>query len=218
MTDIQHLTLLAILMTVCGLAGGLVNYWDAPRAQVQAESHPLLKRLAAGVAASLAVPLFLNMIASTLIADSKSDPLELLVFAGFCIVAAISSKAFIDSLSNRLLNRMERLDTALKSLREEVEPLIAKEREPAADRTSAVARYDLSAADNDILQALASPDWSMRPLRGIIEDTGLGDAEALRSLARLCGLGLARKSAPDGTDRWWLTAEGRCLAQQRGAE
>jgi hypothetical protein len=95
MNDLAHIGMLAALMALCGVLGGLVNYWGD--ATASAEPHPLLKRLAYGLAASFVVPLFLNMISSSLVADSRTDNLKLFVIVGFCIIAAISSRTFIES-------------------------------------------------------------------------------------------------------------------------
>lgn len=214
MTDIEHMLLLVILMAASGLLGGLVNYWGASQALSQSELYPFLKRISAGLAAAFAVPLFLNMISSSLVADSKTDPLKLLVIAGFCIVAAISSKAFIESLSKRLLNQVEQLDKDQKSLREDVEPVLTKEKEPMEDQVSIVSRYDLDDDDKNALKALASTKWSMRSLSGIMKDSGLKDIKAVWSLTKLCEQGLARKNTKNAKDWWWLTTEGRILAKE----
>lgn len=216
MTEIQHLLVLVALMAVGGLLGGLVNYWGAPQALAQSESYPLLKRISAGLAAAFAVPLFLNMISSSLVADSKHDPLKLLVIAGFSIVAAISSKAFIESLSKRLLNQVEQLDKDQKTLREDVEPVLTKEKEPVIEQVSIASRYDLDEEDKNVLKVLANPKWSMRSLSGIMKDSGFRDIKAVWSLTKLCEQGLARKNTKDGKDWWWLTTEGRSLAKELG--
>lgn len=218
MTDIEHLLVLAALMAVCGLLGGLVNYWGTPQALAQSESYPFLKRFSAGLAASFAVPLFLNMISSSLVADSRTNPLKLLVITGFCIVAAISSKAFIESLSKKLLNQVEQLDKDQKSLREDVEPVLTKEKEPLVEQVSIASRYDLDDADRNVLKVLANPKWSMRSLNGIMKDSGFKDSEAAWSLTKLCDQGLARKNTKDGKAWWWLTTEGRSLAKEVGQQ
>lgn len=175
---------------------------------------PFLKRISAGIAASFAVPLFLNMISSSLVADSKTDPLKLHVIAGFCIIAAISSKAFIESLSKRLLNQLDQLDKDQKILREDVEPVLAKEKEPDEDQQIMAEIYDLDDEDRIILKALANPKWSMRSLSGIMKGSGFTDIKAVWSLTKLCDQRLARKNTKDGRDWWWLTTEGRTLARK----
>lgn len=214
MTDIEHLLVLATIMVACGLLGGLVNFWGTPQTLAQSESYPLLKRISAGLAASFAVPLFLNMISSSLVTDSKSEPLKLLVFAGFCIIAAISSKAFIETLSKKLLSQVEQIDKDQKALREDVDPVIAKEMEPVGEQQSIVSRYNFDKDDEKVLKALAHQRWSMRSLNGIMKDSGFGDVKAVFSLTKLHGQGLVRKNTKNGKDWWWLTTDGRSLAKE----
>lgn len=53
------------------------------------------------------VPLFLGMISSDLIANSRTDDKNFLIFAGLCLVAAIFSGRFIDSIGERILKKVE---------------------------------------------------------------------------------------------------------------
>jgi len=208
MTDTQHIYILLAVMVASGVLGGLVNYFGDVQAS---EKHPLLKRLSAGVAGAFVVPLFLNMISSTLIADSKSDELKLLIVAGFCIIASISSKAFIDSITKRLVNQVEEIGKQQKNLSGEVEPLIQKETEPTTKSTLIAPRYDINSEDKKVLKGLANPKWSLRSLNGISKETGFTDLKCAFILDKLCALGLTAKSTRDNNDRWWLTSEGRSL-------
>ena len=137
MTDGIHLAVVVGIMFVCGTLGGLVNYWG--ESIPDAEKRPVLKRISAGIAAALVVPLFLNMISSSLLGDSQSKPLSLFVFAGFCVVAAISSKAFIESISKKLISRVDHVEESQTRLENETAPIIAAQIEPLARGQSATA-------------------------------------------------------------------------------
>src|SRR6266849_838261 len=99
--------ILIAVMLAAGMVGGLLNYYMTQSADPEHTS--ILKSLLAGICASFLVPLFLNMISSNLIdairggANASSDVSKLFVFAGFCLIAAISSSAFIRTLSDRVL-------------------------------------------------------------------------------------------------------------------
>jgi len=136
-TDGIHLAVVVGIMFVCGTLGGLVNYWG--ESIPDAEKRPVLKRISAGIAAALVVPLFLNMISSSLLGDSQSKPLSLFVFAGFCVVAAISSKAFIESISKKLISRVDHVEESQTRLENETAPIIAAQIEPLARGQSATA-------------------------------------------------------------------------------
>ena len=62
--------------------------------------------VAAGVGAALLVPLFLRTVSSDLlpaILAGRAAPDDLLVLAGFCLLAAMTSRRFIETLSDRVL-------------------------------------------------------------------------------------------------------------------
>jgi hypothetical protein len=92
----------------------------------------------AGIAAALLVPLFLNMISSTVIEqirgsdETPGDPYRLFIFAGFCLLAAITSKAFIGSLSDYLLRLVRDAHTEAKSANKKVTALVDLQSEPSS--------------------------------------------------------------------------------------
>ena len=112
-----------------------MNFYLARPDDVPAPNR--LRSIVVGVAAALLVPLFLNMISSNLIELIKGgDHMKLLVLLGFCLVAAISSTAFIRTLSDRILTeaRQARRDAAeakgdAAEVKEAVQPLMVKETE-----------------------------------------------------------------------------------------
>lgn len=59
------------------------------------------KYILLGIGAAFLVPAFLNMISSNL--ASSKDNNDYLIFAGFCLIAAIFSKRFINTLGERIL-------------------------------------------------------------------------------------------------------------------
>lgn len=104
--------LLVILqvMLLSGTAGGLVN-----RFLTEGDIAPRLawwKHVIIGIAAAFMVPLFLAMISADLItkirgtAGHPGDPALLLNLAGFCLVAAVSSRGFIQSVSDQMLREV----------------------------------------------------------------------------------------------------------------
>src|SRR5437764_7659640 len=94
-----YILILILIMVGAGLLGGAVNYFLSQ--EIDPNQKYFGRSLWLGLAASFMVPLFLNMISSNLIdsirgnAATPGDKSKLLVFAGFCIVAALSSRSFI---------------------------------------------------------------------------------------------------------------------------
>src|SRR6266542_1197792 len=175
------------IMIAAGLLGGAVNYF------LSQETDPNQKyfgrSLWVGLAASFMVPLFLNMISSNLIdsirgnATTPGDKSKLFVFAGFCLVAAISSRAFIRTLSDRVLReakeaKQQALDAKadVAEMQSVIEPIVAKETEsesPAESASTALLQTSLDDAEKTILRVLATGGWTLRSLSGIAKDSKL---------------------------------------------
>jgi len=109
---VQALIDIALVMLVAGALGGLVNYFLADPEQERRLAW--WQHVLVGITASYMVPLFLNMISGDLIdkirgtAEKQGDYSKLFVLAGFCLVAAVSSRAFIRSLSERVLQEVKK--------------------------------------------------------------------------------------------------------------
>ncbi|MDZ7858910.1 YEATS-associated helix-containing protein [Sphaerotilus sp.] len=148
-TDLLTITL---VMLAAGAVGGLVNCFlsDAPRSTQLA----WWKHIVIGITASFMVPLFLTMISADLIdkirgtAGQPGNPVLLLNLAGFCLVASVSSRAFIGSLTERLMREV-------RDARAQAETATAtaeQARQRAADATEAALTAQ---SDAETAQALA---------------------------------------------------------------
>jgi hypothetical protein len=113
-----------LIISICGLIGGYANYRrtveqlrttvPAPAGETEPVVQPatlderrrhLLTCLTLGLLASALVPLFLNSLSSNLL-ENKTDN-NLLIFAGFCLLAGVASNGFIDALTQRMLNQIK---------------------------------------------------------------------------------------------------------------
>lgn len=178
------------VMLVSGAVGGLVNWFLT---ESGADTPPLAwwKHLIIGVAAAFIVPLFLNMISADLIHQIRGDTgaggsggggdeTKLLVLAGFCLVAAISSRGFIQSITQRLLREVE-------SVRRQADAADA-----TAQAAQATADAAASAADTATAQATAAQELAQAPLTEEPAADPPGDAPRARS----AGPGALRHGAP----------------------
>lgn len=104
--DNYMLVLLAI-MVLAGMLGGAANYFVSDKSGSSAKE--LSKYTVLGVVAALTVPLFLNMISSDLLATAKSRPIDLFVFAGFCLLFVLFSRRFVESAAAKLLQQLSHL-------------------------------------------------------------------------------------------------------------
>ena len=140
------------VMLLSGALGGLVNGFlsEAPETARLA----WWKHVVIGITAAFMVPLFLAMISADLIdkirgtAGQAGNPVLLLNLAGFCLVASVSSRAFIGSLTERLMREV-------RDAREQAEAAAAtaeQARQRAADATEAALTAQ---SDAETAQALA---------------------------------------------------------------
>src|ERR1041384_2441111 len=170
------------IMTAAGMLGGAVNHF------LSQETNPDQKyfgrSLWVGMAASYMVPLFLNMISSNLIDSIRAgDKSKLFVFAGFCLVAAISSRAFIRTLSDRVLREAkEAKEQAIQAnanvaeVRMEIEPIVAKETEAETPAKLEAMPAGLAALNEDektILNVLANGRYALRTVGGLATETNI---------------------------------------------
>src|SRR5437899_1806340 len=103
--NMQSLVEIVLVLFGSGVLGGVINYFITDTNQ----EKPLRwwQHVIVGIGAAFMVPLFLNMISSGLIDAIRgtekipADPAKLFVLAGFCLVAAVSARAFIRSISDR---------------------------------------------------------------------------------------------------------------------
>lgn len=224
-----HSLMLIIVMITGGLLGGGVNYFlskaDDP------ENTTVTKSLFVGVGASLLVPLFLNMLSSDLLDSSKAFPYRALVFLGFCLIAAITSKAFITTLADKVLKEARQAKqeaaeakTVAENVTSAIAPIVSKETEPTGgdddddndegtkaqeDAASALALEDF---EKDVLKALGSSKYTLRSTGGVIRDTKAGSAaQVLDALNKLIAKDLAGVRQGKNGELWYLTTAGRKL-------
>jgi hypothetical protein len=140
------------VMLASGAVGGLVNGFLSD--STEGGRLAWWKHVVIGITAAFMVPLFLTMISADLIGKIRGvpgqpgDPVLLLNLAGFCLVASVSSRAFIGSLTERLMREV-------RDAREQAEAA-TQAAEQARQRASDATEAALSAqADADTAQALA---------------------------------------------------------------
>ena len=114
-----------VIMALAGAAGGVANWIlnsgveaSRPDAAGEADINPTIQfgmigYIVVGVVAAFTVPLFLSLAQSDLMAKVLQDPGSLedrMVFAGFCIIAAFSSRAFMSSVSAALIKEVREVE------------------------------------------------------------------------------------------------------------
>ena len=87
--------ILAAVMGIAGVFGGLINYYQMT--QDRDDEAALPRCIVMGIGASFLVPVILFFVQSDLITDIQSDPSKLLIYTGFCLIVAIASRLVLTS-------------------------------------------------------------------------------------------------------------------------
>jgi len=213
----NHIFILATVMLLAGIFGGLVNYYLYGDKDPDAASLP--RFLVVGVGASFLVPVVLDMVNSELVLESQGDPSRLLIFTGFCLISALLSRFFIDNLSDRILNeaqvaksRSEEVQQNLRVIQNELLPLIDTETEQdmsAADPQVAEASNELDVTSAQVLKILSSGRFIFRSLAGVCREANEEESTILKTLHVLTTRSLAGKVSGKNGVRWHITEKGR---------
>jgi YEATS-Like-Associating Three TM len=234
MIDERVYVVVAIIIAT-GLLGGYGAYLlDSPGDPVIRDRAYALKRsLLLGVIASLAVPLFLSLTKSGLMGNifwTGNPPRppafeDYLVFAGLCVLAAVSARRFISSVTDRLLQRVDQAEqTAAKAQQTAEQAKVEAQEgeeadEPNAPRPTEVdtivplgslrgASAALSADEVSALRALTRKTYRTRT--GIADDSGISKNRISEVLDDLHSkmLAMPTKSPKTGGLRWIITKAG----------
>ena len=216
-------------MLVSGALGGLVNYFLSDTQDEKVLSW--WQHIFVGVVAAFIVPLFLNMASGDLIdkirgVDTKApDYSKLFVLAGFCLVAAASSRAFIRSLSERVLQEVRSAKRKAEEAKVEaaeakaavapfVEEEVLEEAPVQTKRTEQAREIDVTSDERAVLSAMASGSYSMRSISGMAKDANLSKQAVNAALTTLIAKGYVGqgKSSTSDQPRWFISQEGRAVA------
>lgn len=213
----NHIFILATVMLLSGVFGGLVNYYLYGDKDPDAASLP--RFLVVGVGASFLVPVVLDFASSELVLESQGDPSRLLIFTGFCLIAALASRFFIDNLSDRILTeakvakeRAEEVQYNLRLVQNELLPLIDTETEQDGSDNSQVlleASDELDVTSTKVLKILSSGRFIFRSLGGICREANEEESAILKTLHVLVTRSLAGKVVGKNGVRWHITEKGR---------
>ncbi len=210
MQSVNYILLISIMIGA-GFLGGITNYFRIE--QEKKGWSAFFKNILMGISASLLIPLFLNMISSDLLKESSTDSSHIFIFFGFCLIASLCSKAFIQTMSDRVLNEVKKTKEKVEDIEKDVEPIISKETEAQeAEDTGSFLKLRAFSFDEDakkVLNSLASSKYAWRTLTGITQETGMPKQNMLNSLSWLSSNRLAVKTGEKGRTLWGLTLEGR---------
>jgi hypothetical protein len=213
----NHIFIMATVMLLAGIFGGLVNYYLYGEKDPDASSLP--RFLVVGVGASFLVPVVLDLVNSELVLESQGDPSRLLIFTGFCLISALLSRCVIDNLSDRIFNeaqvakqRVEEVQQDLRIIRTNLLPLIDTETEQDVivnDPSILTMQDELDVTSTSVLKILSGGRFIFRSLTGLCREVNQDESTVLKTLNVLTVRSLAGKVSGKEGVRWHITENGR---------
>lgn len=193
--------------------GGLANYLKVGREE--SKKHPFWENILWGLCASSLIPLFLNTISSNLIAESASDKYKFFVFFGFCLLASLCAKAFIQSISDKLISDIKKTQEEVRNVKQEAEIVNSKVTEPSEAEAKKMKMFSFGVdSDSDfdsdtkkIVVALGGGEYAWRTPSGIAREAGMAKEKVLKILDSLVSKQIVVKMREK--NRWGLNLEGR---------
>jgi hypothetical protein len=204
-------------MLMAGVFGGLLNYYM--QAQVDNDNTSMPRSLLGGLAASFLVPFILFLVSSDLVIESQGDPSGMLIFAGFCLIAAWASRfAMPPSITKRIMQeshlareRADEIMTELRLLQRELEPMLDMETEnDEGEELVVLAPEDeLDVTTANVLTALGNGRYIFRSIKGLSKETSLDEQTLTKTLGIVVARDLGGKVLSKKGTRWFITQKGR---------
>jgi hypothetical protein len=210
-----HMLLILGIMVLAGILGGTANYFLSERRSDSA-AHDWLKYPVFGVVAALTVPLFLNMLSSTLLEGARTKPIDLYVFSGFCLIYVVASRRFFENMVQRLMAQIDQVRREVGRIEQQrrEEPALAVSRseidapKPAEHDPKDVLSYN----DIEILRALSEGGFVYGNLAAICDSTGLGRDFVSQRLTVMKAMGVIETRINDkNVLHWFVSARGKAV-------
>ena len=206
-----HMLLILVIMVAAGALGGVANYFLADRPGEPLRrgwlSYPVL-----GIVAALTVPLFLNMISSTLLEGARTKPVDFFAFAGFCLIYVVASRRLMENVAQRLLGQLDQVRREVGQLKQQQEAAVARVEPAVTAEPEAEPREVLSYNDVEILRALAEESFVYGNLAAICERTGQARDFVSHRLTVMKALGVIETRINDkNLLHWAVSARGKAV-------
>jgi hypothetical protein len=214
----NHILILAAVMTIAGVFGGLINYYQMNQSEGDPASLP--RCIVLGVGAAFLVPVILDLVSSELILEIQGDPSRLLIYTGFCLISSIASRFVLINMPERILREAsmartsaEVLQREMRVIQEELIPLIETETEQDHQTEEASnpieGEEELDVTSSKILKNLGCGRYIFRSMAGICRESNSDEMTVAKTLNVLVGRSLAGQVSGKKGIRWYLTEKGR---------
>jgi hypothetical protein len=208
-----HMLLILAIMILAGMLGGAANYFLADR-QGEPARRDWLKYPVLGVVAALTVPLFLNMISSTLLEGARTKPVDFFAFGGFCLIYVVASRRLLDNVAQRLLGQIDQVKREVGHLKQQKreEPISLPSAAEVEKSTELEPREVLSYNDVEIVRTLVEESFVYGNLAAICERTGLARDFVSQRLTVMKAMGVIETRINDkNVLHWGVSARGKAL-------
>ncbi|MGD8175359.1 YEATS-associated helix-containing protein [Marinimicrobium sp. ARAG 43.8] len=214
----NHIFILAAVMSIAGVFGGLINYYQMT--QERDDEAALPRCIVMGIGAAFLVPVILFFVQSDLISSIQDDPSQLLIYTGFCLIVAIASRLVLTSTPKRILReaqvartQVEAMQYELRLMQDELLPLLDTETEQTSDTDDNAGPIDpneeLDIAATKVLKTLGVGRHIFRSMAGLCREAEADETTIHKSLSVLVNRQLAGKINTRKGVRWYLTEKGR---------
>lgn len=214
-----HMLVILLIMIAAGLLGGAANYFLAERHE-ESSANNWLKYSIFGIVAALTVPLFLNMISSTLLEGARTKPVDFFAFGGFCLIYVVASRRLMESVTQLLKGQIDPVKRELSLIKERQQAdaaiqLALRQEDASTPPNSAEqpeAREVLSYNDIEILRALAAESCVYGNLAAISERTGLARDFVSQRITIMKSLGVIETRINDkNVLHWGVSTRGKAV-------
>jgi len=209
----NYMLLILGIMIIAGVLGGVANYFMSDR-RVEPAKGDVYKYTILGIVAALTVPLFLNMISSNLLEIARSRPIDLFVFAGFCLMFVVFSRRFFENIANRLLQQVEQVRREVNQIKETaaIEPTLTelKTAEQQAPVKSDPAKVALTYNDIELMRTISEGKFVYGSISELAGETSLTKEIVSERLGVLKGMGLIELKINDkNVLHWYMSTKGK---------
>ncbi len=206
----SHMLIVLTIMLASGLLGGVANYFLSDR-QAESGRYDWIRYPILGVVAALTVPLFLNMMSSTLLEGARTKPLDLYVFSGFCLLYVVASRRMVENVVHRLLAQLDLVKRDMQHIqqRQELPPVVIREEKTETstfDTKTETPRESLSYNDIEIMRTLSEESYVYGSLAALCEKTRLARDLVSQRLIVLKAMGVIETRINEKNVLHWLVS------------
>jgi DNA-binding MarR family transcriptional regulator/fluoride ion exporter CrcB/FEX len=213
LTAWMYAIVLLLIMLAAGVIGGIASYYLS-----ESEDRSKTKSITLGIVAALIVPVFLNMISSNILIEAQKEIDKLFIFAGFCVLASVFSRNFLENIYNKVIQQVGNLEQKLEEAVEEPDL-------PTKDVSETLlTKKGITSNEFKILNILSSGRYTYRSTSGLRRELDLDKSSFDESLNQLIAkkFVLSRLNKKE-QQRYFISGRGRevlgelSIAQDEGA-